>query len=295
MSIRKTVATVAVSAGLLATLLPLTPADAATRTLAVALYENGTRLGRFDVAKPSGMTAIGGIISGLDADNFLLGIDRRPQDGKLYGIGNAGGIYRLAGNRATQVGQLGDGPLPVGVKYDVDFNPAANALRLVSSDGAINLRIPFGDDEPVDGGEVEDEPLTFVTATGDPGPAPTGDGITAVAYTNNDLTTTTGTTLFDIDSNLDQLVMQVPANAGFLSPVGKLGTGAGVDSGLDIYTDLSGGSTSAAVSNTAYAAVPLGTTYRFAKVDLLTGRASSVGTFSKRVTDIAVDLDSSLM
>lgn len=295
MTTRKTAATLAISAGLLATLLPLTPAHAApSRTLAVALFENGTRLGRFDVANPSGMTAIGGIVSGLGDDDFLVGIDRRPQDGRLYGIGNEGGVFRLAGSRATRVGELSV-TLVAATKYDIDFNPAANALRIVSSDGAQNLRLPFaGNDEPADTTET-DTPLTFATADGTPGAGPVGDGITAVAYTNNDLTTTTNSTMFDIDSNLDQLVLQVPANSGLLSPVGKLGAGAGVDSGLDVYSDLSGGSTSAAVSNTAYAAVPLGTTYRFTKVDLLTGRLSNVGTFSKRVTDIAVDMDGPLM
>lgn len=69
-------------------------------------------------------------------------------------------------------------------------------------------------------------------------------------YTNNDLADTTATTLFDIDTTNDQVVLQVPANAGTLSPTGKLGIAA-----ADIYAEKS---SSAAIANFGFAAIPPG-------------------------------------
>jgi hypothetical protein len=50
----------------------------------------------------------------------------------------------------------------------------------------------------------------------------TATGVTGAAYTNNDLDVATGTTLYDIDSNLDLLVIQNPPNDGDLNIVGAL-------------------------------------------------------------------------
>ena len=289
MNTRKTAAALALSAGLLATLLPLTPAQAApSRLLGVTLYESGTRLGRFDTAKPSGMTAIGGAITGLAGDVRLVGIDRRVQNGKLYGVGNQGGIYQLSGFRASKVGQLSVPLDPTTTVFGVDFNPAANALRVVSAKGQ-NLRQPFGTgNAPADTPTVLDTPLIYPGSEAAP-------NITSVAYTNNDLYPNTNTTLFDIDSTLDQVAIQSPANSGNLVATGKLGTTAGVESGFDIFSELGAGSTAegrATVRNAAYAALPLGSNYRFYSIDLLTGDSTYIGIFPKRVTDIALDLDS---
>lgn len=279
MSIRKTSVVAALGAGLLATLLPLTAAQAATTTvLGVALYENGTRLGRFNTTNPSGMTAIGGRIVGLDEDDFLIGIDRRVRNNRLYGVGNQGGIYMMSGDKATQVGQLS--VALAGGSFGVDFNPAADALRIVSDEGQ-NLRVPFSSGNSASGTTFEDEPLNY--------DGEVAVGINSTAYTNNDRSDATGTTQFDINSNLDQVAVQSPPNSGNLFTAGDLGTGAGVSSGFDIYSEVSSGNT---VSNQGFAAIPAGTAYRFHKVDLLTGAVTYVGRFPNRVTDIALDLDS---
>ena len=74
----------------------------------------------------------------LAGDQSLVGVDYRVQDGKLYGVGNAGGIYTLGGDAsATKVGQLT--VALSGTSFGVDFNPAANRLRVVSNTGQ-NLR-----------------------------------------------------------------------------------------------------------------------------------------------------------
>ena len=177
MKMHKKALAAAVGVGLLTTLLPLTAHAADEGPNAVALTESGTRLGRFNVDRPSGLpTPIGGAITGLAGDVRLVGIDRRVQNGRLYGVGNAGGLYLMSGSTASKVGQLSV-PL-VGTSFGVDFNPAANALRIVSNQ-AQNLRQPFGTGNNPVGDTVTDTPLTQ-------GGVPAGN-IAGAAYTNNDL------------------------------------------------------------------------------------------------------------
>jgi Domain of unknown function (DUF4394) len=52
-------------------------------------------------------------------------------------------------------------------------------------------------------------------------PGTPATGITAVAYTNNDLDPNTGTTLFDVDTTLNQVAIQSPPNNGSLVAVGR--------------------------------------------------------------------------
>ena len=217
----------------------------------------------------------------------LVGIDYRVQDGRLYGVGDSGGIYTvsLAGRhpRASLVSRL---TVPLaGTSFGVDFNPAANRLRVVTDTGQ-NLRHNIDDPmgAPAAGTTATDAPLTV------PGPPPvTATGVTAAAYTNNDLDTTTATTLFDIDTTLDQVVVQSPANAGLLAPTGKLGTDAGSWAGFDIYSRVSKGTT---VSNTGFATLAVSGRQTFHQVNLLTGDVTAVGAFpaGHQVVDIAIPL-----
>ncbi|MDF5751137.1 DUF4394 domain-containing protein [Spongiactinospora sp. TRM90649] len=221
-------------------------------------------------------------ISGLVGDTAAIGIDFRVQDGKFYTVGNRGGIYTITlptGSSdviVTKVSQLSVGLR--GTYFGVDFNPAADRLRVVSDTGQ-NLR----------------HNLATNTTESDPalntGPcAPAVTGITAAAYTNNDLSGATGTTLFDINTSTDEVVLQSPANLGLLATVGALGVAADANAGLDIYSDLSGGKT---VSNAAFATlvVPNGDA-TLNSVDVLTGAATPIGDpFPIAITDIALALD----
>ena len=97
-----------------------------------------------------------------------------------------------------------------GISFGVDFNPTVDRLR-VTSDTGQNLRVN------VDTGDtLEDADLNYTAGT----PAM---GIVGSAYTNNDADPNTATTLFDLDSALDQIAIQAPPNAGSLNPTGKLG------------------------------------------------------------------------
>jgi hypothetical protein len=83
-------------------------------------------------------------------------------------------------------------------------------------------------------------------------------GIAGAAYTNNDLNMDTGTTLFDIDSALDQVTIQSPPNNGSLVATGKLTVDTGTAVGFDIYTTLRKG---VAVANTGFASLSVADTF----------------------------------
>ena len=94
-------------------------------------------------------------------------------------------------------------------------------------------------------------------------------GVTGVAYTNNDADPNTATTLFDIDTSLDQVAVQAPPNAGTLNPTGKLLVDVSSPVGFDIYsTIVSSGTT---VDNDAFASLTTSSGSAFYSIDPLTG------------------------
>jgi hypothetical protein len=250
------------------------------RLQAVGLAGDRT-LVSFDTKKADRGRALGEV-KGLDrADQDLVGIDHRVQDGKLYGVGRGGGVYAID-TRSLQATKFVQLTVALdGTSFGVDFNPAANALRIVSDKGQ-NLRQPFA---PGPNGAIPatatDMPLTLVAPPA--GPVP-GTGVTGVAYTNNDLDAATSTTLFDLGTETDQVLIQAPANAGILSATGKAGVDLQGDTGFDIYSTVRQDSTRA---NTAYA-VNAGRLYQ---VDLLTGRFTEAGRIGGGdVTDLSFPL-----
>ncbi|MFD5770727.1 DUF4394 domain-containing protein [Streptomyces sp. NPDC127049] len=234
------------------------------------------RLVGFDVHKPSEPWALGKV-SGLRGDTVLVGIDFRVQNGKLYGVGEKGGIYTLdSGAKAVKVSQLT--VALQGKHFGVDFNPAADRLRVISDTGQ-NLR--HNVNAPATP-TVVDGTLTNPTM-----PPSTALGVTGAAYTNNDLSAGTATTLFDIDTTNDRVSLQSPANAGTLAPTGNLGVNAGPSAGFDIYYKSSDG------SNRGFAALSTDGKQRFYKINILNGSADLVGAFptGRQVVDIALPLD----
>jgi hypothetical protein len=252
---------------------------------AVGLTTDG-RLVRFSTDTPGRTRNIGQVQKGLSGDQSLIGIDYRVQDGKLYGVGNNGGIYTLstADASAAKVAQLTVGL--VGTVFGVDFNPAANRLRVISNTGQ-NLRHNIDDATatapPLAGMTQNDGTLTIPPAT-TPAAAVTG-----AAYTNNDLDANT-TTLFDIDTMNDTVVVQSPANNGLLAPAGKLQVDAGISVGFDIYSRNRFGVTQ---GNNGFATVSVLGRYSLFQVNLLTGKLSRAGGFraDTQVVDLAIPLD----
>ena len=125
-------------------------------------------------------------------------------------MANAGGVYTLdpKSAAASLVNRL---TVPLsGNRFGVDFNPAADRMRIVSDNGQ-NLR------HNVDAGGV-----TLADAALNYAPGTAASGVTGSAYTNNDASDTTATTLYALDSTQDQIAIQSPPNNGSLVATGKL-------------------------------------------------------------------------
>ncbi|MFC8760606.1 DUF4394 domain-containing protein [Streptomyces sp. NPDC057193] len=283
-----TVAAAAVAASLLSPALasakaggtdPFVPGErAAGHGLVSVGLTSDQRLVGFHVSNPGDTWALGKV-SGLTGDTTLVGIDFRVQNGKLYGVGEKGGIYTISSAaKAVKVSRLT--VALQGKHFGVDFNPAANRLRVISDTGQ-NLRHNI-DDPAAPKTTTVDGTLTNPTM-----PPSTALGVTGAAYTNNDLNAATATTLFDIDTTNDRVSLQSPANAGTLAPTGGLGVNAGPSAGFDIYYKASNG------SNQGFAALTADGKQRFYKVDVLNGRADLVGAFptARQVVDVALPLD----
>jgi len=285
--LRTTIAGLLGAAGLASAFVLASPSNASPAPLpkqadglgAIALTgHQAQRIVWLDVDRPEKAKVIAKV-HGLSDDGRLVGIDYRVQDGRLYCVGDSGGIYTLRPftGVAKKVSQLSV-PLE-GASFGVDFNPAADRLRIVSDTGQ-NLR----HDVNAAGATTVDIGLTYPPAT-----TPAA-GITAAAYTNNDLAASTATTLFDIDTALDQVAIQAPANSGQLSPTGFTGVDAD-DAGFDIYSHLNRSGTT--TSGVGLATLQVDGVAGLYSVDLLTGDADRIGSFkpSHRVVDIAIPLD----
>lgn len=167
-------------------------------------------------------------ITGLQSGENLLGIDFRPADGKLYGVGSTGRLYTIdtasgaATLKSTLMADAADTTAPftalAGTDFGVDFNPVADRLRVVGNMGQ-NLRIN------VDTGAT-------TTDGGINGGAATTQ-VTASAYTNSFAGTGT-TTLFALDTVTDTLYSQNPPNNGTLATPVSLGIDAAAANGFDI-------------------------------------------------------------
>ena len=186
----------------------------------------------------------------------LLGIDRRPADGRLYGVTTGNDIYRIdpATGDATLVSTL-TVPFDGDVRSGIGFNPQADRLRLVSADGQ-NLRVNV-----VLGATAVDTPLAYLPSDRNAGKRPR---IAGAAYTNmvRDAPTTK---LFEIDAAEDVLVLQDPPNDGVLTTVGALDVDFAPLSGFTIVTDSG--------TDRAYGA----TAGRLYAIDLATGHATPLG------------------
>ncbi|MBG0850376.1 DUF4394 domain-containing protein [Streptomyces spinoverrucosus] len=259
-------------------------APAATPSLrAFGISGDGTLMATFWTDQPQVLGWVR-VIAGLSGDAGLVGIDFRPQDGLMYGVGNKGGIYTIKTPPATtdvvvtKVSQLQYALH--GTNFGVDFNPAADRLRVISDNGQ-NLRHNLNDHSTIQDLNLSTPPIEGTTK-----------GVSAAAYTNNDLNAATATTLVDINTTTDQVVLQSPANNGTLAPTGSLGIDAGINAGMDIYSTLSGGKT---VDNAAFATLtPYGAgTPSLYSINVFTGQATSIGQFPLNITDLAISLTGS--
>jgi hypothetical protein len=219
----------------------------------------GVSLVQFDSLSPND-TTVPVAFSGLQAGESIVGIDLRPADGLLYGVGSSSRLYTInpLTGAATQVGMSGAFTLS-GSSFGVDFNPVVDRLRVVS-DAEQNIRL---------------RPDGTLAAT-DTALNPAGN-VVAIAYSNN-FVGATSTTLYSIDSASGNLgIITVPNNGGPITTVGSLGL-SNLSSGIGF--DISG------LTGIAYACLsffnPLATTpdgniSSLYRIDLATGTATFIG------------------
>jgi hypothetical protein len=168
------------------------------------------------------------------ADGRVVGIDQRPQDGRLYGVTESGQIVTInpADGRATQVSRL-NMPFASGGRAIVDFNPVANRLRLMGMNGT-NLRVNVDTGEAVTDG-------TLKYAAGTP-MADSNPRIVAGAYTNS-MNGAQQTALYTIDTLARRLNLQAPPNDGVQQPRGEVAAALPAGVAFDILADGQGGNT----------------------------------------------------
>ncbi|MGV3525129.1 MAG: DUF4394 domain-containing protein [Candidatus Sericytochromatia bacterium] len=168
-------------------------------------------------------------VTGLTDNDVLVGIDFRPANGQLFGLGSGSRIYSIdtTTGAATAIGNEPLDPLVNGSSIGFDFNPTVDRIR-VHTNLRQNLRV-----DPNTGMiAMVDGELTYSESDSNAGGTP---NLVAAAYTNNMASATT-TQLFALDASRDTLV-SLDANAGVITTVGNLGINIEDAAGFDITSD----------------------------------------------------------
>ncbi len=213
---------------------------------------------RFDTNTP-GFTDETKLIRGLQPGESILGIDFRPANGALYGLGSQSRLYRIdtATGMATAVGTAPFTPPLEGTEFGFDFNPTVDRIRVVSNTGQ-NLRL---------------HPDTGVVAAVDGRLNEEGTAelrIVGAGYTNS-VAGATSTVLYGIDAELRMLVTQNPPNDGKLNRVGMMNVDMSEVAGFDISPRTGMAFVAARVRGSAMAALY--------EVNLQTGATMQLGVF----------------
>lgn len=169
-------------------------------------------------------------VTGLQMGETLEGIDFRPETGVLYAYGtDAAGtvsrsLYVLNPITGAATFIANTDQVTPGMDFGFDFNPTVDRIRIVA-DTDVNRRA-----NPTTGATIQDGTLAYAAGDANAGADP---NIVAVGYENS-FGGATSTRLFDIDSDLNILAQQNPANAGTLLTVGPLTWNVSADAGFDI-------------------------------------------------------------
>ena len=234
-------------------------AGSAAQAVELVAVTTDNRLTTFDSASPS-MLGPFVEITGITPGARIVGIDTRPGDNKVYGVGTDNMLYTLdiTTGAATLHSTLSGASIDPMLSYGMDFNPVADAaagssLRLVSSDGS---NFAINADTGVIGNTTSVIPTNFggvayTNSTSDPAPA--------------------ATSLYYIDFTSDMLYVATSAfNTPTITAVGSLGLDTIGAFGFDILADGS-----------AYATLTSGVTglSGLYGIDLATGAATLLGEF----------------
>lgn len=252
--------------GLLAAALASGVAISASQAATIAALQDGKAIAWIDTDQKKVTKTVQ-----LSGGATLAGIDVRPADGKLYGLAPDGAIVIVNAETGTweKKSQITE-QLPAGATISVDFNPAADRLRVIASNG-MSLRINVDD-----GKTTVDGQLKYADADANKGKSPR---VVAAGYSNS-FAGTKETALYDIDAASAVLVKQAPPNDGILNTIGALGTAINAPVAFDVLSDGKGANTGWLLSGG-----------ELFTVDLATGAARSAGRIAGlkgNITDIAI-------
>lgn len=238
------------------------------------------RLIQFNAGQPQKILS-SKALSGLAAEERLLGIDYRVAKGQLFALGDSGQLYRIntADGSASRIGTPVALPREGAAEWGFDFNPTVDRIRVVN-DAGFNLRLHPDTGAVVDGNADQpglqfDGRLAYDAADANAGKAA---ALVAAGYTYNKDNEKI-TTNYALDGKLGTLVHQgtkegvtpmVSPNSGRLYTVSSLGLGAFERATLDISD----------VSNAAYSAVTRGRLSSWYRIDLASGKATLIGTIA---------------
>ncbi len=239
---------------------------------------------QLDTDAPTTFTSVRGI-SGLTGAERIVGIDYRwlpaaasGASAGLYGLGvdpatGSSHVYRIDASTG-QASPVGAGfTLAVAGDYGVDFNPAVDRIRIVTSaDGSYRAH-----------------PDTGALAATDTALSPAGSKVAAGAYDRVNVAPTTPaspTTLYVIDATNDRLATQGSINStpqspntGVLNAVGPLG--------VDVTED--GANFDIAFDGKAYATLTTATgTPGLYTLELATGAATLAGRLPVELSGFAI-------
>lgn len=250
---------------------PTTPTPVPTGDL-IALTESG-QIASVNRSAPTALVSTQ-TVSGLKTNDSLIGIDYRPANGKLYGVGALGNIYTIdpttgvatfttAFKNAEATAAFTAGITSNPSLISMDFNPVADRLRVVGSDGQ-NLRINVDNGATIVDGIINGANRAVITS---------------VAYTNS-FAGAGSTRMIDIDVSQDRLYQQ-DANIGTLLTSAPLGVNATGSSGFDID----------GMNNMGYAALKVGGSLQLHSINLAaigteTAAASSLGNLPASLGDV---------
>jgi hypothetical protein len=161
------------------------------------------------------------------ADSRVIGIDQRPQDGLLWGLTERGQLVTIdpATGQATERSRLSE-RFESGGRAVVDFNPAADRLRVMGMSGQ-NLRVNVANGQAIRDGELK---------YGDGPMGGTMPRIAAGAYTNS-VVGRQGTMLLTLDTLTGTLNVQNPPNDGVQAPRAPLSMSLPPGTAFDILAE----------------------------------------------------------
>ncbi len=186
----------------------------------------------FEVGSPEMVEAID--VSGVEAEDWIVGIDVRPATGELIGISAGSVLYQIdtESGEATPLGEMLDPSLESDV-LGFDFNPTVDRirvdvstsqnLRLNPETGAVGVN-PDTDQPTIDGN------LVFAEGDDNAGKAPR---VVGAAYTNS-VDGAESTQLYVIDAETNVLALQDPPNDGILNTIAPLSVSVNDYSSFDI-------------------------------------------------------------